>query len=298
MLIVKNHMKKIIAMCGAVLTLGFLAILPASAQGLVEEYLAHIMQYTYATAQSARAIEDYTYQSLVIANSWILPDTTQTTADLQSSFANLTSAGLQNVTTQIGLQPQLTQEFLGSSITPSTVPYANDMTYQTLLGQLYFNPDPRQTNQHAVNPAYNYLKNIAGLNITHTIPGPNWRGTEENKQKYLSYYSSISAIQTFNGYLLSQLYADYVNGRQYTQQQTALIQQASGSDWFTHVASENIGVVLRQILMYNSQLYVLMTELLQTQKQLLSAEAMTNTLLIIGNQFTENQLISKATGQQ
>ena len=136
------------------------------------------------------------------------------------------------------------------------------------------------------------------MNITHTIPGPNWRGTEENKQKYLSYYSSISAIQTFNGYLLSQLYADYVNGRQYTQQQTALIQQASSSDWFTHVASESIGVVLRKILMYNSQLYVLMTELVQTQKQLLSAQAMTNTLLIIGNQFTENQLISKATGQQ
>ncbi|EKD73667.1 MAG: hypothetical protein ACD_45C00229G0005 [uncultured bacterium] len=296
MLTVKNRIKKIIFIFAAIFTTSILMTTPAKSQGLAEQYLAYIMQYTYETAQTAYHIQEYVYQSLVIANSWVLPDTTETTANLQSSFANLTGAALQNATTQINLQPQLTKDFFGTAITKNTVPYANDMAYQTLLGQLYFNPDPRKTNQNTVDPAYNYLKNVAGLNISHTVPGLNWSGTPENKLKYMNYYTSVSAIQTYNGYLLSQLYADYVNGGELNKQQVALIQQASGSDWFTHVASENIGVVLRQILMYNSQLYVVMTQLLQTQKETLAAQAMTNTLLVIGNQFTESQLISKATG--
>ena len=109
---------------------------------------------------------------------------------------------------------------------------------------------------------------------------------------------TISAIQTYNAYLLSQVYSDYVNGTQLTQQQNSLMQQASNAAWFTQVASENIGLVLRQILMYNSQVYVLLSQLVQTQKQALAAQAMTNTLIVIGNEFTGSQLLLRARKQQ
>jgi len=291
----KTRLKKMIAISIAALAVGIMAISPAKGDSISDLYLAYITQFTYETAQAAYYIEQYTYGVLTILNSWVLPDKSDATANLQSGFVNMTNAAIQNSATQNTAQQQFTQDFL-SGINAGSVPYANDFTYQTLLGQPYFNPDPRIQNGENVNPVFNYIKNAAGLNIVHRTPNRNWKGSDKDKQNYQNFYTTVSAIQTYNAYVLSQLYADASNGNQLTQQQNALMQQASNSDWFAQVASENIGIVLRQILMYNSQVYVLLTQLLQTQKQLLSAQAMTNTLLVLGNQFTEMQLLTKATG--
>jgi hypothetical protein len=293
----KTRIQKIIAMSAAALTLNLAMILPAKAQTASEMLLALIAEYTYKTAEATYYIEQFSYSMLTILNSWILPDESDTTANLQASFVTVTNTALQNATAQNALQQQLTQEFLaGANI--ESIPYVNDFTYQTMLGQPYASPDPRKKEDENINPTFNYIKNAAGINIRHRIPNNNWKGSQREKENYRNFYTTVSSIQMYNAYLLSQLYTEAAGGNQLTQQQNVLMQQASNSNWFAEVASENIGFVLRQLLMYNSQTYVLLTQLLQTQKQSLSAQAMTNTLLVLGNQFTETQLLSKATGAQ
>jgi hypothetical protein len=247
---------------------------------------------------------------------WTQPDGTDTSAKLQSSFATLADTVSTNNDTRASIQDNLVSSLLRpttgggmpdyytvpASLTAQNFPYANDMVFQTLLGKPFLNPDPRPKtdadgNPIAIDPIYNYIKNAAGLNITHAIPSPQWIGTKDARTKYFNFYTTITAIQTYDAYLLSQLYADFAKGPQLTTQQNALMVQASNSDWFAQVASENIGVVLRQILMYNSQIFVMLTQLLQVQKQSLAAQAMTNTLIVIGNQFTESQLLNKATSK-
>lgn len=291
----KNPIKKIIAISVAAFSINFAIIFPAKAQSASEMLLTLIADYTYKTAEATYWVEQFTLGVLTILNSWILPDNSDSTANLQSGFANVTNITLQNSAAQIALQKQLSQDYL-TGVNLQNIPYVNDFTFQTMLGQPYANPDPRKKENENINPAYNYIKNAAGLNIKHRTPNDNWKGSDKDKENYQNFYTTISSIQMYSAYLLSQLYTDSVNGNQLTQQQNTLMQQASNSNWFAEVASENIGFVLRQILMYNSQSYVLLTQLLQAQKQALAAQAMTNTLIVLGNQFNETQLVSKATG--
>jgi hypothetical protein len=291
----KTRLKKMLAIGVSALALSILVIAPAKSEDLSTVFLAMIAQYTYNTADAAYHIEEYTYGLLVFLNSWIMPDKSETSANLQSGFANATSTAITNYATQTSLQNQLMADFFGPSVTSETVDYANDMAFGTLIGQPYYSTDPRKKKKPEINPAYNYLKNVAGLNITHAAPNASWSGSDDDKKKYTDFYTTVSSIQSFNAYVLSQLYADNADSGTLTQQQNQLIQQASGSDWFAQVASENIGIVLRQMLMYNSQIFTLLTQLLQTQKQMVAELAMTNTLIVIGDQFSENQLIQKAT---
>jgi hypothetical protein len=113
----------------------------------------------------------------------------------------------------------------------------------------------------------------------------------------MHYYNTVMAAESFNGYVLANQYAESQTNNGLSQAQLSLVTQASSSDWIANVASEQMGMVFRQLLMFESQLYVLMTQMLQTQKQLLIAQAMTNALLIATNQMNEGILASKAQGQ-
>jgi membrane-bound inhibitor of C-type lysozyme len=103
-------------------------------------------------------------------------------------------------------------------------------------------------------------------------------------------------VQTFNGYVLSQLYEDVKNG--VAAAQTTLINQASDpANWFATITTESIGAVLRQTLMYQSQSYIVLTQLLQTEKMLLAAQTMNNTLLVLSNQSNESFMLRKAVAK-
>jgi len=236
----------------------------------------------------------YLTQLTVMALSWLAPDNSNTTAALQNSFTTLFNQKLQNVQTQLASQQKFLSDFLGNP-TSQTNPNANDITYPTLLNQPYFNPDPRSN----VDPAYNYTQYAAGLNMRHSKPLPNWVPDKQHPgiAMYTNYYNTTSAVQTYNGYILSELYADAQNKNLPKQTQDSLIQQASNSQWFTQIASENLGIVLRQILLYNSQTYVLLAQLLETQKKLLASQVMNNALLIAVNLEAENRIYSKASGR-
>ncbi len=329
-----TRFKKIVALTGtAILILLFcIPSVRAAASGGAEALLAQIVQNTgnifsisqteaqslvdidqsttsaapYSSANlwgNTNAIEQSAAMMVIELNSWLLQDTSQPTADLQSSLGALTNAMTQNQANVLSLQTQLTNDFFNAqgNVSQSTLPYANDLSFETLLGQPYFQPDPRNVNPPQgtppVNPAYNYLKNASALTVTHPMPAASWRGNPQDLQRYSNYYNTIMAVQSFNAYVLSQLYEDSITGSPFSKAQTTLLTTASGSSWFSTVASENIGFVLRQILMFSSQSFVLLSQLLTTQNQLLQSQAMTNSLLVLLNQNNEALLIAKATGQ-
>ncbi len=267
-----------------------------------EGLLADIRKYVFYVSESAKSIDDKLTMALIYLNEWLITpdanDKNDKTAELQANFSNYTNTALNTTSINNELQKDLTQDFLGSNVTTVSAPYANDLTYQTLLGFPFFNPDPRNQSQNPkIDAARNYIKNTAGLNIQHILPQDNWKGSDAAKQKYQNFYNTVASIQTFNIHVLGEIYSDYKNGGAASAQQASLIQQASNSGWFSTIASEHIGLVLRQILMYNSQLLVVATQMLQTQKEMLAAQAMTNSLLVLGNQFNENNLLGQATGQ-
>jgi hypothetical protein len=235
----------------------------------------------------------YLGQLTKLSLSWLAPDDSSATASLQNSFTTLTNARLQNARTQSDSQIKLLGDFLGNPTSQDSFPNANDISYQTLLNQPYFPINPRSN----ADPAYTYTQYAAGLNIRHIMPSPNWVPNKPAIAMYMNYYNTASAVQTYNGYILSELYSNSKNNNSFKQTQDSLVQQASNSTWFTQIASENIGVVLRQILLYNSQTYVLLADLLETQKKLLAAQAMNNALLVAVNQEAENRLYSKAANR-
>lgn len=224
---------------------------------------------------------------------WTGPDTSTQTAQLQSSFGTLSNINAEITQIQKAIQPQLASDIIiSNNIKSNVIPDANDLLYQSLLGNPYFNPDPRNTTSFT----YGYIRNASGLGITHAVPSNSWQGKTTDQTKYRNYFNTIMAVQSYNAYILSQMYAETEAKKsgKLSDMQTSLMNQASNSGWFALIGSESIGLVLRQILMYNSQVYVLMVQSLQTQKQLVTTQAMTNALLILGNQFTENSLLEKA----
>ncbi|MEO8963873.1 MAG: hypothetical protein ABI370_04295 [Gammaproteobacteria bacterium] len=306
MFISNSRIKKIIALAAVTLAPGMLYTQSANAGDQCQNAMAPFTLFGGGGSKTEQLLtlvawftcytDTYTYNAAVALNNWIIPDTSDTTSALQSTLASYTNTATNSMAqntpdkTGIQLQQQLTNDFFGSSL--GDVTQANDITFLTMLGSPIYPSDPR--GDGAGDIAYNFIKNASGINMTHTAPSDQWRGSKDNKDKYTSFYNTISSIQSYNAYVLGQMYADYKNGM--TNQTSALMQQAGNSNWFSQVASENIGYVLRQILMYNSESFVLLAQLLQTQRQMAEAQAMTNTLIVIGNQFTENQLIAKARG--
>lgn len=264
---------------------------PTLVPGASESYLKEILN-------NVNNLPAYLKQLSKMALSWLAPDNSETTANLQNSFTSLFNAKLQNAQTQLNSQQKFLTAFLGhlKSINTSS---ENDITYPTLLNQP--DPDPPLKIDPPIDPdpAYNYTQYAAGLNMRHSKPLSTWIPDKQHPAiaMYSNYYNTTSAVQTYNGYILSELYADAKNNNLSKQTQDSLIQQASDSKFFIQIASENLGIVLRQILLYNSQTYVLLAQLLETQKKLLAAQAMNNALLIAVNLEAENRIYRKASGQ-
>lgn len=235
-------------------------------------------------------------------NAWLDKDDSDTTANMIPSFSS--SNGSSNSSSSLGLSALLNQDLAGQSAmqsklnldlltgaTRDNLPYANDLVYSSLLGTFFYSTDPRGK-PPAINPQYNYIKNAAGVTIPHVIPANGWGGSKAEQAKYHAYYNTAMAVESFNAYVLSN---QYIDGDQYNELQKKLITQASDpKNWFAEIASEKIGFVLRQLLIYQSQIFVLLTQLVQTQKQMATAQIMTNALLIAGNQANESLLLSRA----
>ncbi len=211
----------------------------------------------------------------------------------QTWLSGLSTDALNNQANQLTLQQSLLSSFFGAAnIAAATPQNINDLSFTTLLGQPLLSPDPRS----GVNASLNYLTNVSSLGISYPIPGAGWRGSQQAQKNYIQFYNTVTAVQTYNAYVLSGLYEDSQTLSNDNSLQSQLIMQSSNPDWFTSVITNDLGWVLRQILLFTSQSYILMDQLLHTQKQMLATLAMTNTLLVANSGFQANTLISKAQG--
>lgn len=265
--------------------------------GAAEALLQQIVENT------GNILHDLLENLNTLAIQWISPDTSQATSNMQTNFAMLGSLLTTGLTTQATLQKTLEQDLLNSPLKDPNQKVINgrpeDLSYSTILAAAAAPSNGSTPKGGAPGPevaAYNYIKNAGGLWMPHTPPPTGGQGTVDDQNRYQALYNTEIAIESFNGYVLSGQYAD---GNQLNALQSTLMTQASDSaNWFAQVASENIGIVLRQILMYESQIFVLLLQSLQVQKQMVSAQAMTNAMLIANNQQNERYMYSKADGTQ
>lgn len=294
-----NRFKKCLQISTTSTVLSLLCAHQAWAQG-DSGYLRTIAQNTTDILTNVNSIPDYLYNMGLYIDSWLAPDTSDTTANMQTNFDALGNLANLNYTKQLAMQQQLTASMIGVDVSTLTTPTnspsilksfstINNVAYSTLLGQ-------PPVARGATSDPFAYISNASGMGIKHPLPYLGMTGPKEAKDKYSNYFNTIMAIESYNGYILSSLYAEAQNGNQTTPIQNSLIAQASNSTWLAQVASEELGKVLRQMLVFQSQSYVVLTQILQTQKQLLAATAMTNALLIANNQTNETMLLNNAYG--
>jgi hypothetical protein len=292
------QLKKFLVLAGSALTISSLGVSDLRAADS-PDYLAIIAANTTNILTKVSNIPDYIQNATAYILNWQKSDTSQTTADMQVNFDVIGKATAQNLATQNAQQIQITADMLGINIgdltTPKdnpavlkTLPQVNNLSYATMLSMP---PAPKG----AASP-YNYIKNAAGFSILHETPNAAWSGTPVAKAHYTGFFNTVNAVESYDAYILSGLWAEVQNGNQLTTAQNNLVAQASNSTWVAQIATEELGKVLRQILMFQSQAYVLLTQSLQIQKQQLAATAMTNTLLIANAQQTESLLSNKAQG--
>lgn len=272
--------------------------------------MGSLLQTAQAILNDINQFPAYIESITEMAEDWLEPDESDFTATNQATFTLLGQQYMANNQYQNQVQSRLlTDLFNINNSNAVKMPYVNDLTYTTLLGSPILSPDPR-TNPPAnsgitpavnLDPAYNYIKNASGLVVPLTPPSNSWSGPTQARTDYTNMYKTLASVQTFNAYVLGGLYAQYKSQNDLTKagktnQTQFLIQQATNPNWFTQVASEKLGVVLRQILLFDSQSYVLLSQMQETQKQALAAQAMTNSLLILINQNSNYLLLQRAQG--
>lgn len=293
--------------CFILATAGSLAaifyISPAKADAIDEPYLKNIQDYTNSILSAINNIPAYLAQITKMAASFMASDNASgdpidwsgSWSSQQNLLVTLNSNAVTNEANQYALQQTLLSNFFGAknvTASPPTPYNMNDLSYTTLLGQQLATSDPR-TGDFAMN----YLVNASGLGIPLEMPNDGWSGDKESKLNYKKFYNATTSIQTYNAFVLSRLYQESKTTNQNTTRMQ-LIAQSGSPDWFSAIISNDLGWVLRQILLYNSQLFLLLDQLVQSQKQMTATLAMTNTLIMVSNQFQGNFLLQKAKGTQ
>ena len=296
-----------ITVISASLTFSLLINTNVRADDIDKPFLQQIQSDTDAIlAYINNTLPTYLAEIYQFCATWMVLETNNTTfTNFGTGFGTLAYWVNQVVTQQNAtqLQTQITADMLGQPVssftgamgvgTPSVlsiIPNINDLSYATMLG---IPPVPNGP----VN-AYNYLRNSAGTNIVHTPPGLAWQGTQDAQARYQNYYNTVTAVESYNAYVLSNLLIENSNGLPTSTTQQNLVTQASNPQWLVSIGTEDLGKVIRELLLFQSQTYILLTQLVQTEKQILNASVMTNSLLIAINQLNESYLVSKAQGSQ
>lgn len=266
------------------------------------DYLQIIANNTTAILDKVNGIPDYLTAMGKFIVSWMDAEKSTTMSKMQENFDILGQVLIKNPSTQLSGQQQIMADIVGKTLADfngdanapilKSVPNINDLSYASLLGSPPAAKGPFS--------ASNYVKNAVGANYRHILPRPEWANINlmnPYQLTYYNYFNTITSIESFGAYVLSNAAVESQNGDQSSNAlQDALVKQASDGNWITEIGSETLGKVLRQILIFESQSYVLLTQLVQTQKQQLTAAVMTNSLLILNNRTNENYMAAKAQG--
>lgn len=251
------------------------------------DYLKIIAQNTSNMLIKLNNVPDYINTMVQFAVNMQRSDDSPATSEMQANFAKIGLLLSKDYVMQQGMQMQINGDVLGPMV--KSLPNKNDLVYSSLLAAY----DPNDPNSKAaLASAYNYIRNASGVGLA-TAP-PRGTATGVNADAYKAYYNTVTSVKSFNAYVLSNRLAEMLNGNGLNPAQTALQVQASSSNWIAQVATEELGKVVRQLLVFQSQSYVLLAEMLQTQKQMLMAQAMTNALLIAANKENEDKMYDQA----
>ncbi len=210
---------------------------------------------------------------IIMAKSWNqTTDQHSNIATNQPNFSNLATDYNAIGTNQTALSTKLTAQIFATCAPTNQT----DLNFNTFLSQ----QQPAQQGQAPTPPTSNYLSYASGASLVYTQGSPQWNPSSFGKQ-YTSLYNTVTAVASYNAYILGSLN----NQQDQDTQRTSLITQATGTQWFSDIGSEYLGLVLRQLLMYTSQIYVQLTTMIKIQQQQLAAQAMTNTLLLINANY-------------
>ena len=218
-----------------------------------------------------------------LVSAWMNADQSPATAALLATF--------QRIDASLGQQidQQQVNAIVLNNATSSTLPNANDLVYSTLLGKPYFATDPRNG---FLNAAFNYAMHASAADHSHVLPSSTFAGAQTDQAVYARYVYTALAAQSFSAYVLSNHALSEVTTVNPALKE--LLTQATDPDATAAVATEDIGLVVRQLLLVERQNLVLLSQLLQTEKQLLTAQAITNALLVSTASEVESQLLRKA----
>jgi hypothetical protein len=279
-----------------------LFIQTAKADSIDEPYLTNIQNYTQAILTVVNELPTYLTALAKLGKSFMAADNSSSDpvdwstnwSNQQSWLSTLSTDALTSEASQLALQQSLLTSFFGgNNISAANPQNMNDLTFSTILGQPLLTPDPRSSGG---DNALNYITNASGLGMNFVIPGSGWRGNPTALKNYTQFYNTITSVQTHNGYVLSRMYEDSKTLVNDTSLRKQLITQSSNSAWFTSVISNDLGWVLRQLLLYSSQTFILMDQLVQIQRDMSATLAMTNTLIIANSQMQATQLLQAAQG--
>lgn len=298
---------KVLKYTVSALALTFLLNSPVKAQGeggLGAEILEAIREDTHAILEKVNKLPDYIQIITAMALSWTdTNDESKSIAVNGSLFSMLATARNLDLKEQIDLTKNATLTFLGKN---NKIPNVNDYAYTTLLNAPPVTPN--KLTGPLESSADNYIKNVSGTSLPMTAPSPEWRTQGQDRQDYYHLYTTLAAVQSYNSYVLNKVYAERQQRMQYpsgipnrkkgdaasTQDiLTTMVESASSTDWYTRVGSESIGLVLRQLLMFTSQNFILLKKMLDTQQDMLLSQAMTNTLMMQNAGLGQGRLLYK-----
>ena len=300
-----NILKKFISLCTITLSItSFVWVQPTYAQADSSAILAAIKQDTgnilSGINQLPTYLDTYLNDLTKMAKSWLGKDDSNIIANNQGSFIQLKDAYSDGLSKQLDSSKTLTQQYLAASLANATTlqldPYnESNLSYSAAIGSgagsgttTKQNAPNAQNNQ--ANSASSYIKYAAGANFWLPQANPAWKKSPD-KTRYQNFFYSLAAVQSYSSYILSGL----LNQQSTDKTSKTLIDQATSSDFFLNITSESLGPVLRQILMYNAQTYVLLNRMLKLQQQQLASLAMTNSLLItMGSSMVGQQLYTRA----
>lgn len=283
-----HFIKKGILLATAALGITTLYVSPSYADDPGADYLRVIAQNTTNMLVKLNNVPDYISSMLQYIVNMQKTDDSASTSEMQANFATIGTLFSKDYTMQQGIQEQINADLLGA--TSEKNPSRDEVLYSALLTSY----DANNPNSKALFAnAYRYMRNASGIGLIAQQPRRDKMGLAADT--YKAYYDSITSVKSFNAYVLSNRLTEMLNGNGLSPAQAALAVQASNSNWIAQIATEEIGKVLRQLLVFQSQTYVLLSEMVQTQKQMLMAQAMTNTLLIATSKSTQDNLYQAST---
>lgn len=294
--ILKRILQKSVIIPTTITTM-FLFAQPVYAQTqILALLLAKLNATTYTILDSVNKIPTYVVDITQMAqNLNSTNDQSNIMGNYQYAFANLQQINTQSISTQMTNSQNATSQFLmAGSFDPSNpvLPQnANELNYSILFNKTLPNTQAPQNMQASQQ---NFINNLAGMGTILKQPSPAWKKSTA-ASNYMGFYNAIAAINSYNAYTLNGMLAQPASN----DLNNYLIGVSSNSDWFKNVASEPLGVVVRQILMFTSQIYVLLNQLITLQQNMLGEMATLNTLISLeAQQLTGSQLYQTAQTTQ